>query len=171
MQLGQGRLGIWAQKLLCCGARHISHLSSNTQDQARMKKALPDRIGLTLPNPFRSHPTLRIPGWLSGLGPAFSPGCNPRVPGSSPASGSLHGACFSLCLCPCLSFNLCLSRINKVFKKKIEVPYLLNLIWKLKKLYNFSLCCIKYAYRNIYFSFFLKLVSEITVEKAPFIPC
>ena len=32
-----------------------------------------------------------IPGWLSGLAPAFGPGCDPgvRVPGSSPASGSL----------------------------------------------------------------------------------
>ena len=30
---------------------------------------------------------------------AFGPGCDPRVPGSSPASGSLRGACFSLCLC------------------------------------------------------------------------
>ena len=32
---------------------------------------------------------------------------DPRVPGSSPASGSPHGACFSPCLRPCLS--LCLS--------------------------------------------------------------
>ena len=37
-----------------------------------------------------------IPGWLSGLAPAFVPGRNPGVPGSSPASGSQHGACFSL---------------------------------------------------------------------------
>ena len=28
-----------------------------------------------------------IPGWLSGLAPAFGPGHNPGVPGSSPTSG------------------------------------------------------------------------------------
>ena len=30
---------------------------------------------------------------------AFHLGCDPGDPGSSPTSGSLHGACFSLCLC------------------------------------------------------------------------
>ena len=45
-----------------------------------------------------------IPGWLSGLVPAFGPGHDPGVPGSSPASGSLHGACFCLCLCVCVSW-------------------------------------------------------------------
>ena len=40
-----------------------------------------------------------IPGWLSGLAPTFGPGCDPGFPGSSPASGSLQGACFSLCQC------------------------------------------------------------------------
>ena len=51
------------------------------------------------------------PGWLRGLAPAFGPGCDPGVPGSSPASGSLRGAYFSLCLCLCLSLRL--PRINK----------------------------------------------------------
>ena len=40
-----------------------------------------------------------IPGWLSSLTPAFGLGHGPGVQRSSPASGSLHGACFSLCLC------------------------------------------------------------------------
>ena len=40
---------------------------------------------------------------------AFGPGCDNGDPGSSPASGSLHGACFSLCLCLCLSLSLSLS--------------------------------------------------------------
>ena len=42
---------------------------------------------------------------------AFSPGPDPRNPGSSPTWGSLHGVCFSLCLCLCLSvsLSLCLS--------------------------------------------------------------
>ena len=55
--------------------------------------------------------TLGIPGWLSGLAPAFSPGHDPRVLGSSPTWGSLHGAYFSLCLCLCLS--LYVSLMNK----------------------------------------------------------
>ena len=51
-----------------------------------------------------------IPGWLSGLAPAFGLGCDPGVPdgvlGSSPALGSRHRACFSLCLCLCLSLSV-----------------------------------------------------------------
>ena len=50
---------------------------------------------------------LGIPGWLSSLAPAFHPGHDPGLSGSSPTSGSLQGACFSLCLCPYLS--LCAS--------------------------------------------------------------
>ena len=46
--------------------------------------------------------------WMAQcLRAAFSSGCDPRVLGSSPASGSPQGTCFSLCLCLCLS--LCLS--------------------------------------------------------------
>ena len=52
-----------------------------------------------------------IPGWLRGLAPAFSPGHDPGDLGSSPTSGSLHGACFSLCLCLCPSISL--SLMNK----------------------------------------------------------
>ena len=37
-------------------------------------------------------PTRGIPGWLSGLAPAFGSGCHPGVPGSSPMLGSLHGS-------------------------------------------------------------------------------
>ena len=44
-----------------------------------------------------------IPGWRSGLAPAFGPGRDPGDPGSNPTSGSLHGACFSLCLSVSLS--------------------------------------------------------------------
>ena len=29
-----------------------------------------------------------IPGWRSGLAPAFGPGCDPGDPGSNPTSGS-----------------------------------------------------------------------------------
>ena len=50
-----------------------------------------------------------IPGWLSGLAPAFGPGCYPGVLGSSPASGSLHGACFSLCLRLPKTFSKCVT--------------------------------------------------------------
>ena len=37
---------------------------------------------------------------------AFSSGRDPRVRGSSPTSGSMHGACFSLCPCLCLSLSV-----------------------------------------------------------------
>ena len=47
------------------------------------------------------------PGWLSGPTSAFSSGCDPRVLGSSPASGSWWGACFSFCLCLCPSLCVC----------------------------------------------------------------
>ena len=60
-----------------------------------------------------------IPGWRSGLAPAFGPGRDPGDPGSSPTSGSLHGACFSLCLCLCLSLSVFLKnkKIKYFFKK------------------------------------------------------
>ncbi|XP_077720726.1 cotranscriptional regulator ARB2A isoform X19 [Canis aureus] len=53
------------------------------------------------------------PGWLSGLASAFCPGRDPGVLGSSPTSGSLHGACFSLCLYLCLSLSVSLSLMNR----------------------------------------------------------
>ena len=49
-----------------------------------------------------------IPGWLSGLAPAFGPRSDPGDLGSSPTPGSLHGACLSFCLCLHLSLFLCL---------------------------------------------------------------
>ena len=48
-----------------------------------------------------------VPQWFSA--PAFGPGCDPRALGSNPTSGSLHGACFSLCLCFCHFLSLSLS--------------------------------------------------------------
>ena len=66
-----------------------------------------------LPIPRVRHPPKKQPtgqpGWLSGLVPPFRPGHDPGVPGLSPTSGSLHGACFSLCLCLCFSSSPCLS--------------------------------------------------------------
>ena len=68
-----------------------------------------------------------IPGWLSGLAPAFSPGCDPGIPGSSPTSGSCVEptspsayVSASLSLSPSLSLSL----INKILKKnkKINPP-------------------------------------------------
>ena len=43
----------------------------------------------------------------------FGPGCDLGDLGSSPMSGSLLGACFSLGLCLCLSLSGCVSWINK----------------------------------------------------------
>ena len=48
-----------------------------------------------------------MPGWLRGLVPSFGSGRDPGVLGSGPTSGSLHGACFYLCLS--LLLSLCLS--------------------------------------------------------------
>ncbi|CAD7682376.1 unnamed protein product [Nyctereutes procyonoides] len=62
-----------------------------------------------------------MPGWLSGLAPAFGPGSDPGVPGLSPPSGSLHGACFSLCLCLCLSLSLSVSRPGRPPKRSLGV--------------------------------------------------
>ena len=59
---------------------------------------------------------LGIPGWLSGLAPAFGWGRSPGVQGSSPTSGSRDGACFSFLLCLCLSVYH--KQINKSFLKK-----------------------------------------------------
>ena len=58
-------------------------------------------------------------GGLSSWASAFGSGCDPGVLGSSPPSGSLHGACFYLCLCLCLSPCVSHEWINKIFKKKI----------------------------------------------------
>ena len=52
----------------------------------------------------RSH---GIPGWRSGLAPAFGPGRDPGRPGIESHIGlPVHGACFSLRLCLCLSLSL-----------------------------------------------------------------
>ena len=51
---------------------------------------------------------------------AYSSGRDPGDLGSSPTSGSLHGACFSLWLCLCLSLSV--SLINKQIKSlKIKI--------------------------------------------------
>ena len=50
-----------------------------------------------------------MPGWLSGWVSDFGSGYDPGVLGSSPTSGSRHGACFSLFLCLCLSLSPSLS--------------------------------------------------------------
>ena len=52
-----------------------------------------------------------MPEWLSSWAYAFGSGHDPGVLGLSPASGSLHGACLSLCLCICLS--PCVFLMNK----------------------------------------------------------
>ena len=54
-----------------------------------------------------------IPGWLSGLVPAFGPGRSWRPRIESHVRLPVHGACFSLCLCLCLSLSLCVTIINK----------------------------------------------------------
>ena len=52
-----------------------------------------------------------IPGWRSGLAPAFGPGSDPGDPGSNPISGSqcMEPASPSACVSASLSFSLSLS--------------------------------------------------------------
>ena len=61
---------------------------------------------------------LGAPGWFSGWASAFGSVRDPGVLGSSPALGSLWGACFSLCRCLCPSLCVSHEKINKIFKKK-----------------------------------------------------
>ena len=65
-------------------------------------------------------PQLPHEKWYSWVAPvvqlfsaACSPGPDPGVPGLSPKSGSLHGACFSLCLCLSFSVYVSLLLINR----------------------------------------------------------
>ena len=67
-------------------------------------------------------PTLGIPGWRSGLVPAFGPGSHPGDPGSNPTSGSwcMEPASPSACVSASLSLSLCdyINKFLKKFKKK-----------------------------------------------------
>ena len=52
-----------------------------------------------------------IPGWRSGLAPAYGPGRDPGDSGLNPTSGSwcMEPASPSACMCLCLSHSLSLS--------------------------------------------------------------
>ena len=56
-----------------------------------------------------------IPGWRSGLAPAFGPGRDPGDPGSNPTSGSrcMEPASPSAYVSAPLSLSLCVTIINK----------------------------------------------------------
>ncbi|CAD7671201.1 unnamed protein product [Nyctereutes procyonoides] len=56
-----------------------------------------------------------IPGWRSGLAPAFGPGRDPGDPGSSPTSGSrcMEPASPSACVSACLSLSLSVIEAGK----------------------------------------------------------
>ena len=61
-----------------------------------------------------------IPGWRSGLAPAFGPGRDPGDPGSNPTSGSrcMEPASPSACVFDSLCLSLCVKIINKKINKK-----------------------------------------------------
>ena len=63
---------------------------------------------------LREEISLKIQMWAAPVaqrfGAACSLGCDPGGPGSSPTSGSLRGACFSLSLCLCLSLSVSLNK-------------------------------------------------------------
>ena len=56
---------------------------------------------------------LGIPGWRSGLVPAFGPGHDPGDPGSNPTSGSLCMEPASPSAYVSASLSLCVTIINK----------------------------------------------------------
>ena len=58
---------------------------------------------------------LGIPGWRSGLAPAFGPGCDPGDPGSNPTLGSqcMELASPSAYVSASLSLSHCVAIINK----------------------------------------------------------
>ena len=64
-----------------------------------------------------------IPGWRSGLAPAFGPGRDLGDPGSSPTSGSqcMEPPSPSACVSASLSLSLC--DYHKKLKKKKELPF------------------------------------------------
>ena len=62
---------------------------------------------------FMSMSTFRAAPVAQRFSAASALGYDPGDPGSSPASGSLHGACFSLCLCLCLSLSPSVPLMNK----------------------------------------------------------
>ena len=61
-----------------------------------------------------------IPGWCSGLAPAFGPGLDPGDPGSNPTLGSwcMEPASPSAYVSASLSLSLSVTIINKKKKKK-----------------------------------------------------
>ena len=69
---------------------------------------------------FSEIARLGIPGWRSGLAPAFGPGLNPGDPGSNPTSGS---RCMELLLPLRVSLSLSVTIINKLKKKKFPDYY------------------------------------------------
>ena len=95
----------------------VNHLLLGSLNNKCVNPALEHRHLLCGPQLIRNTDT-GIPGWLSGLAPAFRLERDPGGRGSIPASGSLHGACFSRCLCLCLSLCVSHVEINKIFKKK-----------------------------------------------------
>ena len=66
-------------------------------------------------NSYVGKTKLEIPGWRSGLAPAFGPGRDPGDPGSNPTSGfrCMEPASPSACVSASLSLSLSVTIINK----------------------------------------------------------
>ena len=62
---------------------------------------------------FQKFPSGGIPGWRSGLAPAFGPGRDPGDPGSNPTSGFDGAWSLLLPLPVSLPLSLCVTIINK----------------------------------------------------------
>ena len=71
-----------------------------------------------------------IPGWHSGLVPAFGPGRDPGDPGSNPTSGSrcMEPASPSACVSASLFLSCVLSNVSQFQVQKLWSPYPIS-VW------------------------------------------
>ena len=80
------------------GIPHMQILRNKTNEQKEKQK---------VENRTEKKKKLGIPGWRSGLAPAFGPGRDPGDPGSNPTSGSRCMEPASPSACVSASLSLC----------------------------------------------------------------
>ena len=98
LRLGEGRPGPCAHSALCSPRQRLC------SQWVRDREAIVVAVHLAIQSRSQEIETWsRMPRGLIGGAPAFSPGRDAGVLGSSPASGSPQGACFSLCPSLCIS--------------------------------------------------------------------
>ena len=86
--------------------------------------------------------TRGIPGWRSGLAPAFGPGRDPGDPGSNPTSGSrcMEPASPSAYVSASFSLSLSVTIIKKIKIKKIDTILQVHLKLAMYNIYFLDIC-------------------------------